>query len=231
MAYLEHDHTHRRIAGITGVALVHLVLALGLTAGLTIKEIIIEDDPPIKTTFIPLPPLPQTTETPEPTFEQKIIDVPETAPLSPISVTTSSRTVEVTPLDPAFPLDTVIDQGRLVAPPQPANTPPARPVFSPRSPAPANGPAGWVTTEDYPRLALTRGWEGSLTYQLDISPAGRVEDCRVTSSSGFDILDQAACRQITRRARFRPGMDQHGAEVAGTYRGSVTWQIPEDQAR
>ena len=92
---------------------------------------------------------------------------------------------------------------------------------------------GWAAVHAFlegkhPRLALTRGWEGSLTYQLDVSPAGRVVDCRITSSSGYDILDQAACRQITRRARFRPAMDQRGAEVAGAYRGSVTWQIPED---
>lgn len=228
MAYLEHDHTHKRLAGVAGVALVHVVLALGLTAGLTIKEIIIEGEHRVEGTFIPLPPLPQPTETPEPTVEREVMDAPETAPLPPIDVTMSSRTVEVTRLDPAFPIDTVVDQGGLVEPSQPPYTPPAQPTFSPRNPAPANGPAGWVTTEDYPRLALARGWEGSLTYQLDVSPAGRVEDCRITSSSGYDILDQAACRQITRRARFRPAMDQRGAEVAGAYRGSVTWQIPED---
>lgn len=227
MAYLEHDHTHRRLAGITGVALVHVVLALGLTAGLTIKEIIVDGENDVDSTFIEVPlPQPQPMETPQPTNDMKIIDVPETAPRPPISVTIDPRTVEPVDTTITFPIDTVVDSGHLIMPPP--YTPPTQPTFTPRNPAPSNGPVGWVTTEDYPRLALARGWEGNLTYQLDISPAGRVEDCRVTSSTGFDVLDQAACRQISRRARFRPATDQRGAEVGGTYRGSVTWQIPED---
>jgi protein TonB len=228
MAYLENNHTHRRLAGITGVALVHVVLALGLTAGLTIKEIIVDGETKLEGILIPLPPLPEPTETPQPTQDAKIIDVPETAPRPPIEVALDRRFVEV--VDPVdnFPLDTVVDRGVIIEPRQQPYTPPAQPTFTPRNPAPSNGPSGWVTTEDYPRIALTRGWEGSLSYQLDVSPAGRVEDCRVTSSTGYDVLDQTACRQITRRARFRPATDQRGADVSGIYRGSVTWQIPED---
>jgi protein TonB len=228
MAYLENNHTHRRLAGITGVALVHVVLALGLTAGLTIKEIIVDGETKLEGILIPLPPLPEPTETPQPAQDAKIIDVPETAPRPPIEVALDRRFVEV--VDPVdnFPIDTVVDRGMIIAPPQQPYHPPAQPTFTPRNPAPSNGPAGWVTTEDYPRNALMRGWEGSLSYQLDVSPTGRVEGCRVTSSTGYDVLDQTACRQITRRARFRPATDQRGAEVSGTYRGSVTWQIPED---
>jgi len=224
MAYLDHDHTHKRLAGVTGVALVHLVLAAGLTAGLAINY---TRPPPPTTTGgeqIPIPPLPDPTDTPEPADNRPVTDHP-TAPIPPLPFPTG-QPVDPTPQDPSGPQS---GPGTGEGPPTPPPTPPPSPQPStpPRPPVPSTASAGWITTEDYPRVALSREWEGTTGYELEINAQGRVAGCRITSSSGHDLLDDAACARLTRRARFRPATGRDGEVVAGSWRGSVTWQIPE----
>jgi protein TonB len=86
---------------------------------------------------------------------------------------------------------------------------------------------GWITNDDYPRAALVREWEGTLSYRLVVDSAGRVTGCSVTQSSGHRALDEAACRLVTRRARFEPASDATGAATGGSYAGVVTWSIPD----
>ena len=64
-------------------------------------------------------------------------------------------------------------------------------------------------------------------FTVQVSPEGRVTDCTVTGSSGSPDLDEAACRSISRRARFNPATNGEGEKVAGTYSNSVRWQIPK----
>jgi protein TonB len=223
MAYLDPQHTHKRLAGVTGVALVHIALALGLAAGLTIKytKPVILDDP---VTFdVPPPPPPPIDE-----------DIPDTQP-----VTETTNVVTPPVADPVFnlaqlPTDNLLDDFppfeptvKLVAPIGDI-VPVEPPAFTPRAAVPRNGPLGWVTNNDYPQIALRRGWEGDLTYALDVGADGRVDDCRIVNSSGRQTLDDVACRMITRRARFDPATNSSGDAIAGTYRGAVSWMIPED---
>ncbi len=226
MAYLDHNHSHKRLAGVTGVALVHIVLAIGLTAGLAINYVEEEQLPPFRGPQIPLDP-PTPTDTPTPTDDTVIIDR-TTPPKPPIPMPNPSPTpVPTSPADPPTG-DTgpTGGQGTGGTSPLPQPDPPV-PTYAPRPPVPANGPAGWVTNDDYPRIAIAREYEGTVAYQVDVSAEGRVQACRVTSSSGHEVLDQASCVRIQRRARFRPATDRSGAEVAGSYRGSVSWQIPD----
>ena len=53
-------------------------------------------------------------------------------------------------------------------------------------------PMLWVTTDDYPSRALREEREGVTAVAWDVTADGRVENCRVTSSSGSPDLDQAA---------------------------------------
>lgn len=225
MAYLDHNHSHKSLAGVTGVALVHVVLAVGLTAGLAIK-FVPEDDPPIVDVInIPIP-QPTPTETPEPT-DQVEPRIPPTAPDRPFDLNDPPPLPPV-PDDPPADVTTYTGGTVIELPPPPLPPqPPQPPLVAPRGPIPANGPAGWVTTDDYPRVALTREYEGTVTYRVDVGSNGRVQVCSVVASSGYEILDRAACSRIESRARFRPATDRYGEQVAGTYRGSVSWQIPD----
>lgn len=224
MAYLDHNHTHKRLAGVTGVALVHIVLALGLTAGLAINYVKDETPPIVIATFKPVP-QPTPTETPEPA-DDPVVDTRPTAPVPPISFPQPSPSpLPTTPADPPTGTPRTAGDAPVGQPLPPQPTP--APVFTPRPPVPANGPRGWVTNDDYPRIAEVRGYEGTVGYLVEVDTRGRVTGCTVTSSSGYEVLDDTACRRIERRARFNPATDRNGTEVASTYRGSVSWQIPD----
>jgi protein TonB len=221
MAYLDPQHTHKRLVGATGVALVHIALALGLAAGLTIKYV----EPPKPEIFTgvtvapPPPPPPDPAPDPEPVVERTRVVQPQPVP-DPVfnlgQLPPSQLTEDFLPFEPTFgPVELVAAVGPV--------TPPA---LAPRAPVPNNGPTGWVTNNDYPQVALRRGWEGDLTYALDVGADGRVDDCRIINSSGRSVLDDAACRMITRRARFDPATNSSGDTVGGTYRGAVSWMIP-----
>lgn len=64
----------------------------------------------------------------------------------------------------------------------------------------------------YPRLAERRGWTGTVVLLIDVAADGTVSDVRIESSSGHDILDEAAVAAV-RTWRYRPGT--LGGEAAG----------------
>lgn len=91
------------------------------------------------------------------------------------------------------------------------------------------GPAlnTYFTTDDYPREALRRREQGTVTFSILVGPDGRVADCTVTGSSGSASLDAATCRILRERARYRPARDPQGNAVAGREDGlAVTWSLP-----
>ena len=109
-------------------------------------------------------------------------------------------------------------------PPPPSDEPPPPP---PNPPEPRGRTSNWVTTNDYPRRALREEQEGTTRVSLTVGLDGKVEDCTVTGSSGFSELDDAVCKNVTRRARFKPGT-RDGKEVVTTFPFAVTWRIPDD---
>ena len=110
------------------------------------------------------------------------------------------------------------------APPPP---PPPRPTINKSADA-RGDPSRWISTDDYPSRALREGKEGVTRITWDINTEGRVENCRVVSSSGTPELDEAACRAITRRGRYKPALDQNGNPIRSSESRSVRWQIPDN---
>lgn len=94
------------------------------------------------------------------------------------------------------------------------------------NPVPTGNPGLWVTTNDYPALALREGREGLVGFTLTIGTDGRVQSCDITMSSGSLDLDDAACSLIRQRARFTPARNVKGKVQAGRYANRVRWQIP-----
>ena len=104
---------------------------------------------------------------------------------------------------------------------------PPAPTFNPVSVTPRGNPGRWITDNDYRTSWINRGYSGVASFALEIGANGRVNDCRITASTGHDALDAATCRLLSNRARFNPAKDNSGNSVAGTYTSSVNWQIPE----
>lgn len=77
----------------------------------------------------------------------------------------------------------------------------------------------------YPLDAEREGIEGAVKLTAVVGADGRVRSCRVTESSGSDILDTAACERMQRYARFSPATDSEGAPTDGEYATTVNYRL------
>jgi len=88
-------------------------------------------------------------------------------------------------------------------------------------------PESWFTGKDFPYKALKDDFGGKVGYVVDVDASGNPRDCHILSTSGQDVLDQAACKTVMVRGRFQPARDTNGLAVPGTYKGTVTWTKPD----
>jgi protein TonB len=89
-------------------------------------------------------------------------------------------------------------------------------------------PGSWVTNADYPDAAIRSGESGVTGFRLDIGADGRVTDCTITQSSGSSLLDNTACRLLTRRAKFSPARDTSGNPTTDSFSSRFRWVLPEE---
>lgn len=216
MSYADQPMSGNRVTALIIVALIHVFLGYALVTGLAyeaakkviqkvttvdIKEEVKKEEPP---------PPPKKVDVPPP---------PIVVPPPRIAVNVAPPTFETvqTPPPPAPPI--------IVFPPPPA-APPPPPQKASRA-SPKGNPGSWATTNDYPSRALREEREGTTGFRVTVGGDGRVASCDVTSSSGHADLDQAACANITRRARFTPAKDSAGNPIQDTYSNRVRWVIPK----
>ena len=218
MAYADQQTmSSNRIIAIIMVVLLHLLLGYALVTGLAFEAVkkvkerlnvvdVKEEEPPEEEA----PP-------PEP---EKVVPPPVVAPPPIVKTVAPPPTVQTvsTPPPPIVVVPTA-------APPAPPPPPPP-PAAPPKPATPKNNPGRWATPDDYPRRALSQDREGTTGFRVTIGTNGRVIDCQVTSSSGHADLDAATCKNVKRRARFRPAT-KDGQPVQGSYSSRVRWQIPK----
>jgi len=77
----------------------------------------------------------------------------------------------------------------------------------------------------YPPRAFAAREQGAVGFVVTLDKDGHPTECRVTSSSGFPLLDQETCQLITMHAVFQPGTGQSGSQVS-THQGIVNWKLP-----
>lgn len=212
MAYADQSMSTRRLVAIVAVALFHAVIGYAFITGLAYNVVkkVAED---LKTFDVEEEPPPPPEQPPPPPPEQKFEPPPMVAPPPIVQA----------PVVVAPPMQTVRE-----APPVIHVEAPPAPKPSMASPAkPRGNPGLWVTNDDYPSSAIREGVQGTTGFRLDVGPDGKVTNCSVTSSSGSGVLDDTACRLLTRRARFTPAKDAAGNGLPSSYTSRVKWQIPE----
>lgn len=211
------------LAGALGIpAAFGALLVVGLAV-----TVVTRDEPPPLQGFtlkpIPIPPPPPVP-----------VDQNTTAKPKTTSTTTTTTRPEVIPFDfGSTPIDTLPGVGDLTGPVVgpidfgiPGPTPSASP-FDPVDARPKNNPGRWVLDSDYRSSWLRQGLSGAARFTLTIDAAGKVAGCTVTRSTGHDVLDAATCELVSKRARFDAARDETGKPVAGSFTGSITWNIPE----
>jgi protein TonB len=218
MAYADHSQSSSRTVSIIIVALIHAVLGYAFVTGLGMKYVKkaaeqlnvvdVKEEPPPPDEEPPPPPPEKTIEPPPVVSPPPIVQTP--APAPPIQVVRTPPPVFIpTPV---------------AAPPPPP--PPAAPSVSKAAGAKGN-PASWITNDDYPPSAIRAEAQGTSAITWEINEQGRVENCRVTSSSGNADLDETACRLISRRGRYSAALDQNGNPMRSTQSRRVVWKLPQ----
>ncbi|MDI1297131.1 MAG: energy transducer TonB [bacterium] len=219
MAYADHSQGSSRTISIVIVALIHAVLGYAFVTGLGMKYvkkaaeqlnvIDVKEEPPPPDEEPPPPPPDQPIEPPPVVAPPPIVQTP--APAPPI------QTVRTPP--PVF-------REVPVAAPPPPQAPPPPPVAASRA-SPRGAPGSWVSDADYPSRAQREERSGTAGFRLDIGADGKVTSCTITSSTGHADLDEATCRLLPKRARFKAAVGGDGKPMADTYNGRITWRLPE----
>ncbi len=218
MAYGDTVDPKSRVISVILVGVITFLLGWLLVSGLAIDVVKqamkkldvmdIQEPPPPEE---PPPPPPPDNNLPPP--PPMVIPRSIIPPVAPTNVVTN--TVERAPPTPApIVIPSVV-------------APPAAPSQA-RGARPRGNAQSWVTTDDYPSSAQREGAEGTTGTRMTISAEGRVTACDVTSSSGNSALDQAACRNLMRRARYEPALDRDGHPISASATRNVRWQLPEE---
>ena len=102
------------------------------------------------------------------------------------------------------------------------------PIFAMSAVPPRGKPQVWVSADDYSPESIANCEQGIVFITFNTNDRGRIENCRVTRSSGFPRLDEATCRLVLRRGRYSPTLDQKGDPVAsGPKMLRYVWKLPE----
>lgn len=224
MAYADQQASGNKIVSLVIVALIHIVVIYALVTGLAYsavktvaeklnvvdveEEVIEPEEPPPPPPDQPITPPPVVTPPP-------IVRTPPTT--APVITTTNTP-------PPVF-----IPQPVAAPPPAPPPAPPAPPPPPSKASgaSPRGNPGSWATPNDYPARALREERAGTTRFRVTIGPDGRVTNCEITGSSGHADLDEATCKNVTRRARFKPALDAAGNAISDTYSNAVRWEIPK----
>jgi periplasmic protein TonB len=222
MAYADARHTQRNLSTVAVVALLEAGLAAAVIAGLATNFNRTPPRPPVTTFDVPEPKIIPPETPPQTPPDTRF--VPERPPVQ------DDRAFDLGPALPPFTGE-IASTGEgegigAVAVPTP--TPAPVPSFTPLKAKPRGNPASWVTTNDYPTIAIRGEQQGRTVFRVAVDAAGKVSGCTVTTSSGWPLLDAATCEKLTRRAKFEPAVDSTGAKTEGYYTGSVNWLLPED---
>lgn len=223
MAYVDARNNGRKIGAGAAVLGIEAAVGLALVTALT-GTIVTHRSGPLTTFRIPPDKDPPKPPPPKPDITKPndtVIDRPDT------QIKLPTDTGPVFEYKPAASDEgtTSLGEARF---PEPEVTADPPPLFKPKGAVPKGRMNQWVTTNDYPTNDLRLEHQGRTTYRVTIDAAGAVTDCTIAASSGFPGLDKATCDNVKRRAKFEPATDQNGARVAGSFSGSVAWQIPRE---
>ncbi|ASJ89569.1 energy transducer TonB [Porphyrobacter sp. CACIAM 03H1] len=217
--------------GLTGPKLVSLIIALsivglvgtGMVLFLAVDAVkeMVERVTTVDVTEEPPPPEeepPPPEEMPEPTSPP-----PPVAPPPPFNIAPNPPQME-TRQDPPPPAP--VFRQPSTAPSAPPGPPEPPRVSKARGVQPKNQ-RSWAARiqENYPRRAAQEEIEGTVGVRVTVTPDGRATGCSVTSSSGSDILDSAACKDLERYGRFDPALDDDGSPISASWSTRITYKL------
>ena len=218
--------------GLTGPKLVALIIALAIVgsvgAGMVIflavdavKEMVErvttvevkEEEPPPEPDEPPPPPedTPDPVSPPPPNAPESLIEMPRESPIQ--------TTQRETPQE-------VFRKPDVTQEPVRAAEPVERPPSKARGVQPKNQRSWAARIQDnYPRRAAQEEIEGTVGVRVTVTADGKATGCSVTKSSGSDILDSAACKDLERYGRFDPALNDAGDPISASWSTRITYKL------
>lgn len=216
----------RHIVGFGIVLALHLLLGWAVVSGLA-QRVVDVIKAPIETKIIeetkPPPPPPPENLPPPPKFAPpppSFVPPPEVNVNPPPTPAPTITTTQVAP--PPAPV--------FIAPPPAPAAPPAPPA-APRQaarPAIANVQACAPKNEDYPPAAVRTEATGTTKIAFTVGADGKLTGSQIVRSAGpsreHKMLDRLALQKLSDCA-FRPGADENGRPVGGTFEVEYVWKL------
>jgi protein TonB len=78
---------------------------------------------------------------------------------------------------------------------------------------------------DLPQDVLRTGIKGSVRVRVQIDPIGRVDDCEIVESSGYEQLDDSACDTMLRYARYSLALNEEGEPIRGSDEMTIRFDL------
>jgi protein TonB len=221
MSYADQQQAGNKTKSIVIVVLIHVAIGYLLVTGLAINAVkqVVER---VTTVDVEEPPPPEEPEETPPPPDQPTSPPPPVAPPPPINIAPAPPPIQTQPtIPPPSP------PALRIPPPAPAAAPAPPPAPSRARGAKTKNERSWAARiqENYPARALREEVEGTVGVRVTVTPDGRASGCSVTSSSGSDILDAAACQGMERYARFDPALDAAGNPTTDTYSTRITYKL------
>lgn len=85
----------------------------------------------------------------------------------------------------------------------------------------------WFNSSDYPPKMLNQGYEGNVNFRLIVDEQGMPVTCKIQSSTRPQEFDEVVCRQVMKKARFKPALDANGKAIKSYYRQSVFFRFAQ----
>jgi protein TonB len=194
----EYRDQYRTLAWINSICFLFLMIGvIGLKAPRVVVRQISEPIETVPVVFTPPEQQPQPETQPEPDEPQP--DTPVEAPQVVMIVAAVDS--------PAVAFAVPIQGAVAVAPARYASAPPASLVAPPTptkfDPNAAHG--GTYPDPPYPGIALRNKYQGIVIVEIVVDTSGTVVSAKVSKSSGFPALDDAAVKTVQERWHFPPG--------------------------
>jgi protein TonB len=88
---------------------------------------------------------------------------------------------------------------------------------------------GNIRDSDYPPGLGESGIGGTVSVIYTVETDGRATNCRITNSSGNDILDDTTCRLIEQRFHFNPSHDRAGRPIRSRIVQDHYWETQDEE--
>lgn len=219
----------KHAAGIAGVLGLHVLMGWALVSGLA-QRMVEVIKAPIETKLIeevkPPPPPPPDNLPPPPKFvppPPSFIPPPEVVVNAPPAPAPTITTTTVAP--PPAPVR--VAPPPVAAPPAPPPPPPPPPRVAAK-PAIGNVAACAPKSDDYPPAAVRAEATGTTRIRFTVDALGKLAGSEIVKSAGSSrehrLLDRKALEKLS-ECTFRPGNDETGKAVGGTFEVEYVWKL------